>query len=268
MNAMPVAKLYVKPANYKVSMKHKSPSPTSTTSASGAHHGVHHGNHEHNGTGATLKHVNEVQVVGTGEVFLAPDRCRLCVSVTSEKADIYDVKTSVTRRLDYIVQVMHNHGVKKDDIEVSKVLQQIGGMFHYDAQIVSLFTNFYKCQDVCNLLVEKLDQNVRISPPEFFSTPHKMETVRRQASLVAVKNAKLKAVEMAHYLKITLGDPILVREVSCDDDSNVLRDVLDTDGPSTVQQYAAQATVHVIVKVLTVFAINKNPSTGSKKKNQ
>lgn len=101
MNAIPAAKVYVKPAFYKEQIKRKPPSPA-----------IHEHEHPHSGAGAKLKHVNEVQVVGTGELFLAPDRCRLSVAVRSQKSDVDEVKNSVTRRLDYIVQVMHNHGVK------------------------------------------------------------------------------------------------------------------------------------------------------------
>ena len=100
---MPAAKVYAK---RPVTTKRKSASPTSLTTND---HGIHA---HHHGSVTTLKHVNEVQVVGTGEVFLAPDRCRLAISVSSQKADVDEVKNSVTRRLDYITQVMHNHGVK------------------------------------------------------------------------------------------------------------------------------------------------------------
>ena len=106
MNIMPAAKVYAK---RPVTTKRKSASPTSLTT-----------NYDHSVT--TLKHVNEVQVVGTGEVFLAPDRCRLSISVSSQKADVDEVKNSVTRRLDYITQVMHNHGVKVGSITVCYAL--------------------------------------------------------------------------------------------------------------------------------------------------
>jgi len=108
---MPAAKMFAKPATYKIPVKQNSPSLTSSALASKSS-AQNHGNHEHTATGTVIKHVNEVQVVGTGEVFLPPDRCRLCVSVSSEKTDVDEVKSSVTRRLDYIMQAMHNHGVK------------------------------------------------------------------------------------------------------------------------------------------------------------
>ena len=104
---MPAAKVYAK---RPVTTKRKSASPTSLTTNDHAHH---------YGSVTTLKHVNEVQVVGTGEVFLAPDRCRLSISVSSQKADVDEVKNSVTRRLDYISQVMHNHGVKVGSMTIT-----------------------------------------------------------------------------------------------------------------------------------------------------
>ena len=58
------------------------------------------------------KLVREVQVSSTGESFLAPDRATVQVVVTSSKDSIGDVKSSTTRRLDYIIQTLHTHNVK------------------------------------------------------------------------------------------------------------------------------------------------------------
>ena len=62
----------------------------------------------------TEAHVSSrvITVSAVGEVTLPPDRCKLTVRVESEKESVQDVKDSVTRRVDYIIQTLHNHSLK------------------------------------------------------------------------------------------------------------------------------------------------------------
>lgn len=53
-----------------------------------------------------------IKVTAVGEVSLPPDRCRVSVKVHSHKDNVQDVKNSVQRRLDYILQTFQNHNVK------------------------------------------------------------------------------------------------------------------------------------------------------------
>ena len=53
-----------------------------------------------------------IQVSAVGEVTLPPDRSRLTIKVRSQKENVQDAKDSVTRRLDYIMQTLTNHGIK------------------------------------------------------------------------------------------------------------------------------------------------------------
>lgn len=55
---------------------------------------------------------NEILVSATGEQSLPPDRCRVTLTVSSKKDQVQDAKNSVSRRLDYILQTLHNHQVK------------------------------------------------------------------------------------------------------------------------------------------------------------
>jgi len=54
----------------------------------------------------------DLQVTATGEVIFAPDVCRLVITVSSRKEAAQDVKNSVTRRLDYVLQTLRNHQIK------------------------------------------------------------------------------------------------------------------------------------------------------------
>ena len=54
---------------------------------------------------------NEVQVSATGEVSLAPDRCRITIAISSRKEEAQDAVTSVDRRREYIMQTLHNYKI-------------------------------------------------------------------------------------------------------------------------------------------------------------
>ena len=55
---------------------------------------------------------NEIQVTATGEVTLPPDRCRATISVTNTKDQVQEVKNSVSRRVDYVMQTLANHQIR------------------------------------------------------------------------------------------------------------------------------------------------------------
>lgn len=54
----------------------------------------------------------DIQVTATGEVVFAPDVCRLVITISSQKEAAQDVKNSVTRRLDYVLQTLRNHQIR------------------------------------------------------------------------------------------------------------------------------------------------------------
>ena len=53
-----------------------------------------------------------IKVTAVGEVSLPPDRCRVAVRIHSQKDNVQDVKNSIQRRLDYVLQTFQNHNVK------------------------------------------------------------------------------------------------------------------------------------------------------------
>ena len=59
-----------------------------------------------------MKTNRNVQVTAVGEVSLPPDRCRVTIRIHSQKDNVADVKNSIQRRLDYILQTLQNHNVK------------------------------------------------------------------------------------------------------------------------------------------------------------
>ena len=54
----------------------------------------------------------EVQVTGSAELSCPPDRASVSISVSSSKESVNDVKNSVSRRVEYILQTVRQHDVK------------------------------------------------------------------------------------------------------------------------------------------------------------
>nr|XP_002740018.1 PREDICTED: interleukin-1 receptor-associated kinase 1-binding protein 1-like [Saccoglossus kowalevskii] len=199
----------------------------------------------------------EIQVSATGEAFLAPDRARVTITVTSTKENVLDAKNSVTRRLDYILQSLQTHGVKEGDIDIYKNIQRIDGLYDMNAEVTIQFVDFNKCQSVSNFLVEKLDNSVKVSQPQLYHSHQRLEMLRRQACLSAVRNAKQKALEVARMLRQALGKPIMIKEeYSHEWEGPAANEVpQDNEVPISFQQRISNTTITVSVKVYAAFEL-------------
>ncbi|MEQ2192539.1 hypothetical protein XENOCAPTIV_013215 [Xenoophorus captivus] len=149
------------------------------------------------------KPVREVQVTGVAEVSCPADRASVRVSVTSTKESVNEVTNSISRRLEYILQT----------IRVAR--HECCKMF---PQIVVTFSEFQKMEQMCRILLEKLDRSVHVGAPQFF---HRVVTslfvwgvfvFRLHACEAAVENAQQKAIKISQLLGESLGSPLLVRE--------------------------------------------------------
>ncbi|XP_071819193.1 interleukin-1 receptor-associated kinase 1-binding protein 1-like [Apostichopus japonicus] len=202
-----------------------------------------------------------IDVWATGTITLKPDRARVhfIVSTSQGKETAPDAKNSVTRRSDYVIQTLHTHNVKEGDVIKTSSLTRSDGLFHMVTEISVVFVDFTKCENVCNFLVEKLDDTVHISEPHFYHGTQSLDSVRRQACLLATQNAHQKASEMARFLRQALGPPLVIREAetkewegpSFQQDSSSNR-----QGSQTFQQRLTNATFHVSTKVFASFEIH------------
>lgn len=202
----------------------------------------------------------EIQVTATGELCLPPDRCRLKVCMSSTKDMAQEAQNSVSRRLDYVKQTLRNKQVKEGDIHVSESLRRQDGLYVMEAEVMAHFTDFHKCQSTSNQLVEKLDESVKVFPAEMYHSPQKVENLRKQASLVAVRNAKQKAVEMAQFLHARLGQAVTIHEDSCQEWEGPAS-ASDVDFPVSMQQRIDQLTLHVTVSVTASFEMKPKTKT-------
>ncbi|KAM9355016.1 interleukin-1 receptor-associated kinase 1-binding protein 1 homolog [Pholidichthys leucotaenia] len=156
--------------------------------------------------------LREVQVTGTAEVRCKADRARVWVSVENRKETINEVTSSVLRRFEYILQTIRQHGIRDEDTSVRRLLRRDDDMYHMDAEVQVTFSDFEKMEQICSILLEKLDRSVRVGIPQFYHSTECLHQMRQQACVLAVENAQLKARKVSQLLGQSLGSPLLVRE--------------------------------------------------------
>ncbi|XP_069091742.1 interleukin-1 receptor-associated kinase 1-binding protein 1 [Pleurodeles waltl] len=194
----------------------------------------------------------EVHVSGVAELSAAPDRARVSVCLSSCKETANDAKSSVNRRLEYILQSMRQHGVQEENLTVTKTFRRRENAYNMEVEICVIFEDFEKMQTISNLLVEKLDISVTISPPHFYHSPESVEALRRRVCLAAVGNARRKAQEVCRLVGQTLGKPLLIRE----DEMKEWECQADHqhDGLS-IQQKIKNTTISAASKIFATFEI-------------
>ncbi|XP_077443179.1 interleukin-1 receptor-associated kinase 1-binding protein 1 homolog [Stigmatopora argus] len=156
--------------------------------------------------------VRELQVTGTAEVSSPADRASVRLSVGNSKGTVNEATTSVSRRLEYILQAVRQHGVREDDLTVRKFLHRDEELYHMNAEVTVTFSDFDKMEQACSVLLEKLDKTVLVGPPRFFHSTECLNHVRQSVCVSAVENAHQKASRISQLLGQTLGAPTLVRE--------------------------------------------------------
>ncbi|KAG8444856.1 hypothetical protein GDO86_009855 [Hymenochirus boettgeri] len=202
----------------------------------------------------------EVHVSGSWEISAPPDRARVCIKVTSSKDTATEAKSSVQRRLEYIEQRLRLGGVSEENISMSKEFKRLSNTYQMEAEVYVIFSDFEKLQNICNTLVEKLDNSGSISPPHFYHTPEQLEKLRRDVCLGAVGNARRKAQEVCCLVGQSLGKALIIKEEEIKEWQG------QTDSCLAVQSIQCKiqsTTAYVASKVFASFAIkgkekNKN----------
>ena len=104
-----------------------------------------------------------ITIHDVGEVSKYPDVIKFTVSVCSSKDSIESVKASIKRRIDYILQTLRSHGIGEKSITVSTDINR-GEGYEMRSDVLVQHSNAQHCQTARNILVEKLDSSVVISP--------------------------------------------------------------------------------------------------------
>ncbi|XP_043929565.1 interleukin-1 receptor-associated kinase 1-binding protein 1 [Protopterus annectens] len=212
--------------------------------------------------------VREVQVRGTAERSIAPDRARVSLRVKSKKEVAQEAKNSVSRRLEYILQAVRQQGIREENMTVTRDFRRVENAYHMEAEVGVIFSDFGKMQNVCNLLVEKLDSTVVISPPYFYLTAEASENLKREVCLAAVASARNKAQEVCRAVGQSLGKPLVIKEEEMKEWEGLTDDLAVSNNHSdtpTMQQKIKNATISVSCKVFASFEIKTKEK--SKKNN-
>eukprot|EP00795_Rhopilema_esculentum_P017121 gene17121-8645_t len=213
-------------------------------------------------SGDVSKATNRVAVTDSGEAELLPDLANVFISYKSLKGTVEAAKHSVQRRAEYVLQTLRNNGIKDSQFSTHRSLERVDDQYQVQLEINVQFFDFKVCEDVCNFLVEKLDENVVVGKPSFSHSKGKLDAVRRQAVVNAVKNARMKAEAIAQFLNQKLGSAIEIIEES----SSEVVGATSTDGSTRDQGINARveaATVHINVKVSASFEIEPKPKKKS-----
>ncbi|XP_008277849.1 interleukin-1 receptor-associated kinase 1-binding protein 1 homolog [Stegastes partitus] len=154
----------------------------------------------------------ELQVTGTAEASCPADRASLRVGVSSSKESVSEASGSVSRRLEYILQALRQHGIGDDDTSVRRFLHREAELYCMDAEVTVTFSDFEKMERVCSILLEKLDRSVCVGTPQFYHSAECLSRMRQRACVSAVENAQQKAGKVSQLLGQSLGSPLNVRE--------------------------------------------------------
>lgn len=218
--------------------------------------------------------IREIQVGAVGEQRLNPDQVKIVVVIANQKESVEEVKSSVTRREEYVLQAIKNHGVKEDKVAVSKSLtrseegEQAG--FRFSIQITAYFSDFQKCESLSNLLVEKLDPlTVRVNPPEVVPLhPQRLADLRRETCLLAVHNAKQKAAEIAKHFGsfCSLGPPVSIKEEAVEEwgaEEQAIESPLSLSDLVSSRARVVRCSVTALFELRDVNALNVNKANNN-----
>ncbi|KAM6915238.1 interleukin-1 receptor-associated kinase 1-binding protein 1 homolog [Xenentodon cancila] len=156
--------------------------------------------------------VRELRVTGAAEASGLADRASVRFTLSNSKESVSEATTSVSRRLDYILQALRQHGINEEDTSVRKFLHRDTEMYRMDAEVMVTFSDFSKMEQICSILLEKLNRSVCVGIPRFYHSPECLSQIRQLACVSAVENAQQKARKVSQLLGQTLGQPMLVRE--------------------------------------------------------
>ncbi|XP_067952094.1 interleukin-1 receptor-associated kinase 1-binding protein 1-like [Watersipora subatra] len=155
-----------------------------------------------------------MHVEGVGVVKVVPDLCHLLIKITSQKQTVSQAKDSVERRLAYVKQTIQNCQIQETDM---KTFQSVESGYIHTVEIFVTTTEASKLYELGETLTQKLDDTVYVSPVSYSVSTSALAHGRSQSASNAVQNAKKKASEMARLVEGSLGPPISVEQLECEE---------------------------------------------------
>ncbi|XP_005097685.1 interleukin-1 receptor-associated kinase 1-binding protein 1 [Aplysia californica] len=198
----------------------------------------------------------QITVTGVGELELRPDRFSATIKCKASKDNIQEAKTSVTRRLDYIIQTLKNVSLKEEDYKVYQHVNYQDSVAVYECEVEAHFTDIGKCLGVSNLLVEKLGPGVSVTLPLCYHASGSLDKLRKQAGMLAIHNARQKAMEMTKVIHMSVGPAVQVEEHGFSETQGLpSSDLDDLDLTPGIQQRVGEKTVKISSKVSVCFQL-------------
>ncbi|XP_056150537.1 interleukin-1 receptor-associated kinase 1-binding protein 1 homolog [Lampris incognitus] len=195
----------------------------------------------------------ELQVTGVAEGSCQADRATLRIGLSNCKDSVNDVTGSISRRLEYIIQTLRQHGVQDEDISMRKCLRREDFLYQMDAEATVGFSNFEKMEMVCCILLEKMDKSVCVGMPQFHHSAECLSQLRRRTYASAVANAQQKAYEGSGLLGQILGPPLLIREEETREWRN--EDTEECHGGAAHSKPFRRPTVNAASRVFVSFTL-------------
>ncbi|GLH08559.1 Interleukin-1 receptor-associated kinase 1-binding protein 1 [Gryllus bimaculatus] len=161
----------------------------------------------------TYSNIHVAHVEGSAEILIEPDVVEFLFRVESIKDKAEDAKQSVTKRIDYLLQIIRNANIKGDvTVTTNRLLQRTGEQFRLIGEVLVQCDAEQKYEEIINIIVEKLESGVTISEPHFFHSSKSIQEGRQHALKLAVSSARSKAQEIALSSGQQAGQALIVEE--------------------------------------------------------
>ena len=108
-----------------------------------------------------------ISVQAVGEAQCPPSTINFGVTVSSVKDSLEAAQSSVKRRVDYIIQVLRNNGLREKSYKCSSEITRSEECVRVQTDILVECESVSRCETVRNLLIEKLDSSVQVTTVTF-----------------------------------------------------------------------------------------------------
>ncbi|CAF5002546.1 unnamed protein product [Rotaria sp. Silwood1] len=126
-------------------------------------------------------------------------------------------------------------------------------MYEVRAELTAIFNDLQRYQQCHNQLVEKLDTPVVcVLDPIFFHSTLRLENIKRQASVQAVRNAKHTAEDIARTVGLHVSKAIHIVEENYQENEGIL---VSTGQPTSFQNLIDGKTITIHVTLNITFEL-------------
>ncbi|XP_049767693.1 interleukin-1 receptor-associated kinase 1-binding protein 1 homolog isoform X3 [Schistocerca cancellata] len=138
-----------------------------------------------------MANTNVVRSEGYATMFVDPDIIEFFLRADSIKDSAEEVKTSISKRIDYLLQVVKSKIQGEKNISVHELLDKRDDMYTMSAEILVKCGSLQKYEEIRNIVVEKLGGTVFVSEPRHYHTHRCLQ----DASLSCLAAATISAIK-------------------------------------------------------------------------